>query len=414
MSLHSQKIALACLVSVGLAGCGTAAEWQGTVTDSAGVAIVMNPEAGLWSDAQGWTVEQDLMVGTATGEPEYQFGQIAGIDVDAEGRIYVMDQQAREVRVFGPDGEFVVAMGKAGSGPGELSQAAGPVFVAGDTVVVPDVMQQRITLYTAAGDPAGSRPLPMAGGIAVKWMEAPNHDLIQQAMVMAFPGQENVDPKNLLVRRSPTGEVIDTLHEMPIGRSVSFTGNTPNITMFESEPMWTIGPDGRLYTGVNSEYSLRVHGSNGDVVRIVRMPFERRSITEGDQAEFRRIVRGLWQEQGMPPDALEMMSQALNFADFYPAYANILGGPEGSLWVQRLQTPEEIREQGENFDIQDLGSATWEIFNEEGQLLGTIRMPTRFTPLAFIGEALYGVSRDDMDVQYVTRLRLHRGEPVSG
>jgi hypothetical protein len=399
---------------VAAAGCGEGGGWQGTVTDSAGIEVVMNPETGLWSDADRWSVEQEMVIGTAAGEPEYQFARIAGIDVDPDGRIYVIDQQAQDIRVFSPEGEYVTSMGQAGSGPGELSQAAGPVFVWGDTVIVPDAMQQRITLYTAAGEAAGTRPLPMTGGIPVKWMEAPNHDLVQQAMVMAFPGQENVEPKNLLVRRSPTGEVLDTLYQMPIGRSVSFSGNTPSIKMFESEPMWTLGPEGQLYTGVNSEYSLRVHGSDGEIVRIVRKPFERRPISDGDQAEFRRIVEELWQDQGMPPQAMEVMSQALSFAEFYPAYANILGGPDGSLWVQRIQTPEEIREQGGNFDIQDLGSSTWEVFNGQGQLLGTLEMPPRFTPLAFIDGSLYGVLRDELDVQYVAKLRVDQGEQVRG
>ncbi len=407
----------ALVVAVVVIACGAdSAEWQGTVTDSAGIQIVMNPETGVWRGDGGWTVEQELIIGSAAGQPEYQFGQISGLDVGPDGRIYVIDQQAREVRVFGPDGEFIRTMGQAGSGPGELSQAAGPIFIAaGDTVVVPDMMQQRITLYTGDGEPAGSRPLPMTGGIAVKWMEAPDHDLIQQAMVMAFPGQEDVEQKNLLVRREPTGEVIDTLFEMSIGRSVSFSGNTPSITMFESEPMWTVGPDGRLYTGVNSDYSLEVRSPEGELSRIVRKPFERRPIIEGDRAEIRRIVRGLWEDQGMPPQALEMMSNALEFADFYPAYANIMGGPAGTLWVQRIQTPEQIREAGGTFDIQDLGSATWEIFSDEGRLLGTLEMPPRFTPMMFSGDdALYGIARDELDVQYVARMRLNRGPEAQG
>lgn len=403
------------LLFAGLAllGCGeSGGGWDGTVTDSAGVEIVTST-SGLWGPGEAWAVEQDLLVGTAEGEPEYQFGQIAGIDVGADGRIYVMDQQASEIRVFDADGEFITAMGQRGSGPGELSQAAGPVFVTpGDTVVVPDLMQQRITLYTASGEPAGSEPLPMTGGIATKWMETPSQDIIQQATVMALPGQEDVDPKNLLIRREPTGEVIDTVLEMPIGETVSFAGNTPSITLFEPEPMWTMGPDGRLYTGINAEYSLNVYSTDGELLRIVRRPFERRPISDSDQADLRRIIEGLWREQGMQPEALQMLSQALQFAEFYPAYANILGGPDHTLWVQAIQTPDEIREAGGTFDIQDMGSATWEIFDGDGQLLGTLRMPPRFTPLAFIDGDLYGVLRDDLDVQYVARMVVQRGETV--
>lgn len=398
---------------LGLTACGDSGGWQGTVTDSAGVAIVTNTGNGVWGRGDAWTVEQELAIGTAEGEPEYQFGQIAGIDVGSDGRLYVFDQQAREVRVYGPDGEFIIAMGKAGSGPGELSQAAGPVFVSpGDTVVVPDMMQQRITLYTAAGEPAGTRPLPMTDGIAVKWMEGPNQDLIQQAMIIAFPNQPNVEPKTLLLRRLPTGEVVDTVLEMPIGQTVNLSGNAPAITLFESEPVWTIGPDGRLYTGINSEYSVQEYSPTGDLVQIIRKPRDRRAISESDQAAYRRVIREIWQQQGVPPEALEQLSQQLQFADFYPAYANILGGPEGTLWVQGIQTPDEVEELGGSFNIQDTGSATWEVFDREGHFLGTVTMPPRFTPLMFQGDALYGVLRDELDVQYAVRMAVHHAAAV--
>ncbi len=400
----------------GLGACGGAGDaWQGSVTDSAGVQIVSNTGDGVWGPDEAWTVETDLVIGTAEGEPEYQFGQISGIDVGSDGRVYVIDQQASEVRVYSPDGEFVAVMGRAGAGPGELSQNAGPLFVGpGDTVQVPDIAQQRVTRYTAAGEPAGSYALPLAEGIPVRWMEANDQDLVMQAMIMQLPNQPQVEPRNLILRRGPSGEVEDTLLEMPIGKTVDFAGDQPSITMFESEPVWALGPEGRLYFGINSEYSINVHSPEGELVRIIRKPGERRPISDSDEAEFRRIVEKLWADRGMPPQAMEMMSQALSFAEFYPAYANMLGGPEGSLWVQGVQTPDELAGQGQAFDMQDLGSARWEVFDDRGRLLGTVRMPPRFTPLMFRGDAVYGVLRDDLDVQYAARVTVDRGAGTLG
>lgn len=399
------------------AGDAGGGEWQGSVRDSAGVEVVTNTGHGLWGPDEGWTVSQELVVGQAEGEPEYQFGQIAGIDVGSDGRLYVMDQQAQEVRVFSPDGQFLARIGKAGSGPGELSQAAGPVFVGpGDTLSVPDLIQQRVTRYTAAGDLVTSYSLPMAEGISVKWMEAPNQDLVQQAMIMALPNQPDVEPKNLLLRRTPAGEIRDTVMELPIGKSVNFAGNTPSITMFEAEPTWSVGPDGRFYFGNSSDYRLEEYSPEGELVRIIEKPMERRPVTESDQVELRRMLEDLWKRQGMPPEALSMMSQAVKFAESYPAYANLLGGPEGTVWVQGIQSPEEVQEQGGTFDLQDMGSARWEVFDDRGRLLGVVRMPPRFTPLMFQDHAIYGILRDEMDVQYAARMRVETGPtgPVDG
>ncbi|MEJ2541384.1 MAG: 6-bladed beta-propeller [Gemmatimonadota bacterium] len=389
--------------------------WQGTVTDSAGVQIVNNTGAGLWGPDEAWTLEQDLVIGTAEGDPAYQFGQIAGLDIGDDGRVYVTDQQAQQVRIFGADGTFQSTLGQPGSGPGELSANVGQVFVTpGDTVLVPDLGLQRLARYGPSGETLESTPLPLAGGIPVKWMEAPDHSLLQQAMVMQLPGQEEVEQKNLLLRRNTHGEVVDTVMEMPMGGTVSFAGGQPSFRIFESEPMWTVGPDGALYFGINSEYRIEALSPDGELIRVVQKPGERKPITESDQAEYRRVIRDAWQRQGMNAQAMEMMSQALSFAEYYPAYANILGGPEGSLWVQEIQTPDAVAEGGGTFNLQDIGGPGWQVYDDQGRLLGTVTMPPRFTPVVFIGDRIYGVLRDELDVQYVARMTLDRGAPPIG
>lgn len=404
-------VLMTALAPIWLTGCGErdAGEWEGVVRDSAGVEIVENTGHGVWNGTDAWTVEPDLVIGTAEGEAEYQFGSIVGVDVGADGRIYVIDQQASEVRVFDPEGRFIARMGRAGSGPGELSQAAGPVFVGvGDTIAVADVMNQRISWYDDQGTPLGSHPLPMTEGIPTRWMKTADGYVIQQAMIMAFPGQAAVEPKNLLLRRHVSGALADTLLEMPAGRTMDFGGGEPTITLFESEPMWTTDPLGRLVYGNNSEYRLQVQDAAGALERVVSRPGPRQPLTESDQVEFRRAVEEAWGRAGMPPEARQMMASALRFARYYPAYANLLGGPEGTIWVQSVQTPETVKEQGVTFDIQDIGGPAWDVFDADGRFLGVVDMPVRFTPFLFHGDDVYGMQRDDLDVQYVARLNLRR------
>jgi hypothetical protein len=401
---------LALMPAVGMVGCGAAdAGWQGTVRDSAGIQIVSKAGAGAWEPGEAWVVEEDLRIGAAEGEAEYQFGQIIGLDVDDEGRIYVLDQQAREVRVYGPDGRFMHSMGKAGSGPGELSQNAGPVFVGPDgTVTVPDLMNQRINLYSPLGEPTGSTPLQMTDGIPARWLKASNHDLIQQSMVMAFPGMD-VEPKNLVLRRDPRGTVLDTLLVLPVGESVDFSSGQPRFRLFSPEAMWALTLDDRLIYGQNDEYRLNILSTDGTTERIIEKPRERRPVTAGDQAAFRRLIRKTWEDAGMQPTAMETMMHGVNFADYYPAYINLLGGPDGTIWAQSVQTPETVEEQGGTFDMQDMGGPTWDVFDADGRFLGTVRMPDRFTPMFFTSDqtyGVYGIQRDDMDVQYVARVRV--------
>ncbi len=45
----------------------------------------------------------------------------------------------------------------------------------------------------------------------------------------------------------------------------------------------------------------------------------------------------------------------------------------------------------------------WDVFDRAGRYLGVVNMPPRFQPRLFHEDEIYGVWRDDIDVQYVVR-----------
>ena len=89
-----------------------------------------------------------------------------------------------------------------------------------------------------------------------------------------------------------------------------------------------------------------------------------------------------------------------------PAFNEILAGPEGTLWVQHLRTAEEIERAGAGLDPQSLGAPRWDIFDADGRFLGVLELPDRFQPTRIRDDRIYGIWRDEMDVEYVLRLRI--------
>ncbi|MGH7575457.1 MAG: 6-bladed beta-propeller [Longimicrobiales bacterium] len=386
------------------------ARWAGTMTDSAGVTIVENAGSGVWEDADRPAVEQELDIGSADADPSYQFGNITGIDVDQDSMIYVVDQQSQTVRVFDAAGAFVREMGGPGSGPGELGQAPAGVFVGpGDTVFVPDMQQQRVVRFTAEGEDAGTFPIPFNEGIPIRWAMTPDAMLVQQSRGIAIEGQTAPPEHDYLLVRDREGVVRDTLLTLPTGASFQLqAGGPPKVRLFEPEPVWALLPEGRTVFGVNSEFDLRVFDRDGSLVRIVRMPFERKPVTEADRTALLRFMREAIMGQA-PPEAapqLEQFLRTIEFADFYPAFASILGGPDGSILVQRIMTADDIAAAGGEFSAQDIGSPIWDVFDVEGRYLGVLELPMRFTPMKVIDGRIWGVWRDELDVQHVLRIRV--------
>ncbi|MFV1986221.1 MAG: 6-bladed beta-propeller, partial [Gemmatimonadota bacterium] len=151
--------------------------WAGTMTDSAGITVVSNPDVGLWTDVEAWTVEEDLRIGALGGDPDYQFGQVGSIALNSSGEIFVSDRQAREVRVFSPTGELLRTVGAPGSGPGEFGRGPLDVMIsAGDTLLVPDVRNRRIHRFAPDGTFLDSAPIDLERGRPLRfgWNAASN------------------------------------------------------------------------------------------------------------------------------------------------------------------------------------------------------------------------------------------------
>lgn len=411
-----KDIAAIAALAVVCAACNGDARWAGTVRDSAGIAIVENTAEGLWGPNDAPAITTELDIGTADGPPETQFGSITGVTADSEGSIYVLDTQASRVRVFDAEGNFLREMGGAGTGPGELSAAAAGILrVAGDTIIVPDMMQQRVNRYAPDGTSAGSFPMLLSGGIPIRWDVTPDYTMVHQIRKFVMPGQttpgqestEMPEPSgDPVVARALDGSVIDTLFTLPPGQSFQMGANAMRMTIFEAEPVWDLAPDGRMYSGMNDHFRIEVRSPAGELERIITLPRERRPVTESDQQGMLDMLREAMTQQGAPPAAAEQFLSMVEFAEFYPAFATLTAGPAGQLWVQRIRSAESLAELGGEFDPTDLGADEWDIFDAQGRYLGVLTLPARFTPFHAEGRTIYGVTKDDLDVQHVVRLRI--------
>src|SRR5690606_13673813 len=140
------------------------------------------PAEGAWSPDRMPEFNRTMDIGSAMGDPNEQFGLIAAVDVDEQGNIYVLDAQARHVKVFDSEGQFVRQLGAPGAGPGELGQAVGTGRPGpGATSLVPDVFQGGVPRLAADGPPGAPAPLPLSAGLAMRWEKRPEGRLLPQS-----------------------------------------------------------------------------------------------------------------------------------------------------------------------------------------------------------------------------------------
>lgn len=167
------------------------------------------PEASWQLDAQ-----PRLELGAIDSAPEQQFHQIAGATRLDDGRIIVADRGSSELRVFGPDGEFVARHGGPGGAPGEFRVITDLVHAA-DSLFVYDQGLRRMSVFSPddgfvrafSSDRLTFRP---AGRNADGSFAFGGVDLEPTG---GMPEEGRTRDSHLYVRLDPQGEPADTLFQ---------------------------------------------------------------------------------------------------------------------------------------------------------------------------------------------------------
>jgi hypothetical protein len=415
-----QKAAAAAIAvaSTACSAAGGGARWEGTVTDSAGIEIVRNTNVGTWRPEDRWTLTETLRIGTAEGDPDYQFGSIpsvAGLAIASDGRIVAADLQARHLKVFAPDGRYQRTVGGPGAGPGEFGiQGLQVVIAPGDTLVVSDLGNQRVSLFLLDGTFVRSFPQSYQDGFAFRWDAAEDGRLVTQLRRVAFPGSTAPpDTMDVIAERSLDGALGATLLRVPSGKTFSFTGGAPEWHLFVPEPLWALWGDRVLYA-VSDAYRISVFAPGGSLERVIEKPFTLEPVTEVDRQVMLQGFEKILKDQGLPPQMVPQFLQRVHFAENYPAFGQggMAKGPDGSIMVQLVRTVSQMSpEEREGLDLQSGGSGSpdWDVFDRDGRYLGVITMPPRFQPVEFLGDRIYGIQQDDLDVQYIVVLGVVKG-----
>src|SRR5688572_25206388 len=98
-----------------------------------------------------WTLEDPPITSVGgDAQPGAIFSRIVSVARLRDGRILVWEPRPPSVRLFDAKGQFVRVFAREGSGPGEVRDAQW-IGTAGDTVLLFDKTQRRLTRLTATG-----------------------------------------------------------------------------------------------------------------------------------------------------------------------------------------------------------------------------------------------------------------------
>ena len=213
--------------------------------------------------------------GDSEAEGEF-FGKIGDLVVGADGRVYVLDQQTNDVRVFTKDGEYERTFGREGDGPGEFRDPAGLVRTPDDRIGVYRTSPPRISIFERDGTYVSE----------FYFTPDPEHDFQYLSSIRCRGGvfvTSGVD-----TRQGDNG-MEQVIRLMQFDAAGNFACELANIVRRfdfgnfvvrdDPQPYAVLSSDGRAYVMTGWDYEIAAHGPDCEVDRVIARKYEPRRRT---------------------------------------------------------------------------------------------------------------------------------------
>lgn len=333
------------------------------------------------------TPQWDLVKG-ADGEP---FAEIQGVAFAPSGGLVIADHQTARIHFATPKGVPVRAVGRVGSGPGELRNLSASGLLEDGRPWAYDASNRRIVVFGDHDSLHLTRTMPRLGPDAwpmvVGGVAGPSLIVIERNFPMPSgwtSGTQARDSTRLL-RLSLTTLGVEPLTTAPRSEILFLDGTRgPRTLGAPYAPNLSVAVDpGRqtVYWGFSESFVITRWRPELGIDTLISLAAARRPIKSKDLKSW------------FGKDAAMAAIIAGAEPTHMPAFRRLLVATNGWLWVK-----EYLPEQG--------GPTRWAVFDTAGTLRQIVDLPARFDLRAVNGDTAAGIAEDRWGEQSVRLLRL--------
>jgi hypothetical protein len=290
------------------------------------------------------------------------FGTISKAVSDEAGRVYISDNQKKQIHIFEPDGTYLQSLGKEGRGPGEF-MFLGEISIQLKRLYVVDSMQFRVNVFSTKTlelidiynlHPTNQKEFPELSGLQLNFSKVVN----DSTFLVNFSDLRKV--RNIEQDRYRKYYLVNNKFEI-ISDKILKLPDTPYITSivqgrrvaanftFLGKPLLDVTPSGAIFSAWSEEFLLEKYNLEGELKETIHFPFERNSLSKSN------II-----------DNLSDQSRAeffknIDLPDNWPAIDDFFIDDAYRLWVSIITDFDEYYE--------------WWVIDYEGNLIGKFKWP---------------------------------------
>lgn len=333
-----------------------------------------------------WTVSSEPDVVIESDSDGNDFFSVRGIASFPDGSAAIMHASLRNVLFTDEEGHIVSSFGRRGQGPGEFESPELVGLALGDSVSVWDSRLRRFHHIGRDGGFRSYRPAEWSGARAPEAVDE-DRALTASAMTRFESGREStIQTWRLRFAESGAGPVL-----VELKRSALFTiasDGAPPATLvipFAAVPVGTLS-GGHAFVSNGAEKVIRVFDGDGVELDPLVLPW-----LPTPPVTHEMFVDALRGEGDAEPS--EELLDALPVQERLPAIAALTADSEGRIWIQSAPIPKAPNVQ-------------WWVIRSDGSIVAAASIPASVEVHAVDSDYIWGVTRDEFDVERVVRYRV--------
>lgn len=293
-------------------------------------------------------LKEELSIGTDDGTEEYWFNDIADIDADSKGNIYVADHRDSRIKIYNAEGKFLKTIGRKGQGPGDF-QALWKIFIdRNDYLYTSDVTLRKLSVFNPGGKYVASYAFPNIGYSVRDFYVDKNGNflLIESSLERSEKERKTISEINLyskdlkLIRNIFTCESFSWDVASINNRRISVRKPYPLILRC------SFIRDGKIVFGRNDKYEFYIHSLDKNTTEKFIGEYEPLKVTKKDKDEFLEFYRQISNKEPYAKDFIK----ATSFPEIKPPFYNIIADDTGYII---FVTFEQNENKGTGCDIYD-------------------------------------------------------------
>jgi hypothetical protein len=309
-----------------------------------------------------------------------------------EGGIVVANRGNLELCLFDAAGKFVKKAGRRGAGPGEFADMTTVAPYRGDSILVADGRQHRVTIFDRSGARGREfRVTPPDSGLGSNSLTMPLNDgsfiLGFSEFVMGPPSPDAEMFHQRVFRFDPAGGSPSRVGVFPINEH--FVQRAP--PEMGGVAYWDLA-FGRSFSsapfgdgfggGDGSDGTVREYDGSGKLRAIHDLGLERKPVTASTIESYRSAA--LRNAKPAERQREELRVNEMPFPKQLPAYDRVLTDDKGRIWVEPYGS-----------------TLHWLRADPATRSVDAFGFPPRFKLLSIRGARACGIGRDDVDLETV-------------